>query len=162
MKYITLDTNCLFDYFERNPLIIHELFNLQQKGQIEIAITTRVMADTYDKWKGEGESPIWMKIQSLPILEKIGTAFRLDISRLDSGDYLVSDEDVILLDSLQSIMKDAQIEDIDHLFGHMKAKRDVFVTSDKHFLDHKELLSKKYNIEVLQPEETIEKLKALE
>jgi hypothetical protein len=76
MIKITLDTNCLFDYFERDPILIQELLDFQEQKYLDIAITTRVMADTFDKWKKHGNSPIWEKIQSLPMLDIIGTAFK--------------------------------------------------------------------------------------
>jgi hypothetical protein len=122
-------------------------------------MTTRVMADTFDKWKDEGISPIWRSIQSFPILEIVGTVFRLDMSRLDSGDYLASETDVNTLDRLQSILVEAQLEDIDHLFGHIMAKRDIFVTSDHHFLDHQKQLKKDFNVDALDPNDTIRRIK---
>jgi hypothetical protein len=156
---VTLDTNCLFEYFERDPSLIQQLIDFQEQGYIDIAITTRVMTDTNDKWKGNGKSPIWAKIQLFPILEIIGTAFRINISRLGSKDYVVSDEDVKLLDDLQKTLANAQIEDIDHLFGHLKAKRDIFVTSDGHFLDYKEKLMREFGIIVLNPFDAIDRIK---
>jgi hypothetical protein len=155
---ITFDSNCFFDYFERDPVLVQELIDFQEQGYIDIAMTTRVMTDTNDKWKDKGISPIWAKIQAFPMLETIGTAFRLDISRLDSGDYLVSDEDAKILNDLQITLANAQIEDIDHLFGHIKAKRDIFVTSDAHFLDHKESLIRKFGVTVLNPSDTIQRI----
>jgi len=141
---VTLDTNCFFDYFEREPCHVQALINLQAQGRIEIAMTTRVMADTHNKWKGRGTSPIWTKIQSFPILETVGSAFRLDMSRLDSEDYLTSDADAKMIDRLREIMIDAQVEDVDHLFGHIMAKRDIFVTSDSHFQNHQEELKNEF------------------
>jgi hypothetical protein len=153
---VTLDTNCFFDYSERKPDRIQDLINLQTQGDIEIAMTTRVMADTLDKWKGGDTSPIWKKIQLFPIFETVGSAFRLGISRLDSGDYLSSDSDSKAIDDLQKIMLNAQAEDVDHIFGHINAKRDLFVTSDSHFLNHKEDLKDKFGVNVLKPEEAIQ------
>jgi hypothetical protein len=114
------------------------------------------MADTLDKWKGQGVSPIWNKIQDFPIVEVVGTAFRLDVSRLDSGDYLLPDEDVDLLHRLQGVIVDAQVEDLDHLFGHMTANRDIFVTNDHHFLDHQERLKQEFGAVVLNPSDAVQ------
>ncbi len=66
---ITLDTNCFFEYFERTPEYIKELVNHAEKGDIELAMTTRVISDTRDKWYGKDESPIWNEIQSFPLIE---------------------------------------------------------------------------------------------
>jgi hypothetical protein len=158
---ITLDTNCFFEYYERDSALIQEIVDFQEKGYIEIAMTTRVMVDTLDKWKGKGISPIWEKIQSFPILEVVGTAFRLDMSRLDSEDYLLSDDDVSLMDKLRLIMPEAQNEDLDHIFGHMKANRDIFVSNDNHFLNHRDQLNREFRVEVLSPKDTVQQIKKL-
>jgi hypothetical protein len=156
---VTLDTNCFFDYFERTPTYIQELVALQAQGQVEIAMTTRVMVDTADKWKGQGHIPIWTKIQSFPSLATIGSAFRLDMSRMDAEDYLISDSDDELLEKLRVIMTKAQIEDIDHLFGHIMARRDIFITSDPHFLKHKEDLMNNFGALILRPEEAVQEIR---
>ena len=155
---ITLDTNCFFDFFEREPNHIQALIDFQAQGHIEIAMTTRVMADTHDKWKGLGTSPIWTRIQSFPILKTIGSAFRIGMSRLGSEDYLTSDPNTKIIDRLQEIMLDAQVEDIDHLFGHIMAKGDSFVTSDSHFLNHQGELKKEFGAIVLKPEDAVQRI----
>lgn len=155
---VTLDTNCFFDYFGRAPAHIQGLVDLQAQGHVEIAMTTRVMADTVDKWKGHGTSPIWTKIQSFPDLKTIGSAFRLDMSRLDSEDYLTFNSDSKVMEKLRGIMADAQVEDIDHLFGHIMAERDIFVTSDSHFLNHQEELKREFEAVVLKPEDAVQRI----
>jgi hypothetical protein len=155
---ITLDTNCFFDYYTRDPEKINKLIDFAKDDHIELAMTTRVMVDTHDKWQGLGASPIWQQIQSFPQLDTIGTSFRLDISRLDSGDYLISDNNVQTIDQIQKIMSDAQIEDIDHLFGHINAGRDIFITSDEHFLDKKEQLNNEFGAVILNPEDAIKEI----
>jgi hypothetical protein len=155
---ITLDTNCFFDYFERNPKHIKELVNRAESGEIELAMTTRVMSDTRDRWCGKGESPIWEKIQCFPSIETIGTAFRLDVSYLNSGDLLVSEDDSKMISELGELMKGAQTEDIDHIFGHIIGKRDIFVTSDPHFLDHQEELLDRFGASVLKPEDAVKRI----
>jgi hypothetical protein len=160
---ITLDTNCFFEYYDRGPSLtqelIQELIDFQEKNIVEIAMTTRVMADTYDKWKGEGNSPIWTKIQSFPVLAIVGTVFRFDMSRFDYGDFLSSEIDMNTIERLRRIITEAQLEDVDHLFGHIKAKRDIFVTCDHHFLDHQEQLMKNLDVVVLNPKDTFRKIK---
>jgi len=155
---ITLDTNCFFEYFERAPKCIKELIHHAEKGNIELAMTTRVISDTQNKWHGKGESPIWNKIQSFPLIETIGTAFRLDESYLDSEDFLISEDHSKMIDDLSEIMKGAQTEDIDHIFGHIIGKRDIFVTSDSHFLDHHEELLNKFSVLVLKPEDAVKQI----
>ena len=155
---ITLDTNCLFDYFERNPAHIQALVTHASEGDIELAITTRVMSDTLDKWKGSGTSPMWEKIQSFPALETIGTVFRLGSSHLEFKDHLASEDDVKIADRLRQIMAVAQVEDIDHLLGHIMDKRDIFITADPHFLDHKEELKNEFGLVVLTPKDAVDQI----
>lgn len=157
---VTLDTNCFFDYFERDPKHITRLVDHASQGHIDLAMTTRVMADTLDKWKKPGVSPIWTKIQTFPLLKTIGTGFRL-ASHLDFGDFLVSDDDVKNEANLRKIMSEAQLEDIDHLLGHIAAKRDLFITSDPHFLDHAEELKKEFEVVVLKPEDALQEIEKI-
>jgi hypothetical protein len=155
---VTLDTNCFFDYFERTRKHVEDLINHAEMGNIELAMTTRVLSDTRDKWCGKGESPIWNKIQSFPSIGTIGTAFRLDVSYLDSGDFLISEDDSKMISDLSELMKGAQIEDIDHISVHIIGKRDIFVTGDSHFLDHHEELLKKFGALVLRPEDAVKEV----
>jgi len=155
---ITLDTNCFFEYFERAPNCVKELIHHAERGNIELAMTTRVISDTHDRWRGKGESPIWNKIQSFPLIETIGTAFRLDESYLGSEDFLISEDHSKMIDDLSEIMKGAQTEDIDHIFGHIIGKRDIFVTSDSHFLDHHGELLNKFGVLVLKPESAVKQI----
>lgn len=155
---VTLDTNCFFEYFERAPHYIKQLLYHAEKGHIELAMTTRVMSDTHDKWEGEGESPIWSKIQSFPLIKTIGTVFRLDMSRLGSEDYLISKDDGKMIDGLHEMLEGAQPEDVDHIFGHIRDNRDIFVTSDLHFLSHHEELKSKFGVLVLKPEDAVKEI----
>lgn len=134
------------------------MVNHAEKGNIELAMTTRVKSDTRDKSSSKGESRIWNKIQTFPLLETIGTAFRLDVSYLDSGDFLISEYGSKMVDDLTELMKGAQTEDIDHIFGHMIGKRDIFVTSDPHFLDHHDELLNEFGVLVLTPEDAVKEI----
>lgn len=158
---VTLDTNCFYDYYERDPKYVKRLIHHAEKGNVELAMTTRVGSDTHDRWRGEGGSPIWTKIQSFPLIRTVGTAFRLDVSYLDSADFLVSEEDAKLISDLGEVMKEAQIEDIDHIFGHIVDKRDLFVTSDPHFLNHRKELLTRFGTLVLRPEDAVERIERM-
>jgi len=155
---ITLDTNCFFEYFGRTPEYMKELVNHAEKGDIELAMTTRVISDTRDKWYGKDESSIWNKIQSFPLIETIGTAFRLNESYIGSEDFLISEDHSKMIDDLSKIMEGAQTEDIDHIFGHIIGKRDIFVTRDSHFLNHHEELLNKFGVLVLKPEDAVRQI----
>lgn len=124
-------------------------------------MTTRVRVDTDDKWEGLGSSPIWAKIQSFPILETLGSAFRIGVSRIGSEDFVTSKKDGKTLKKLREIMRAAQLQDVDHLFGHIKANRDIFTTSDGHFLNHKDVLGKDFGVIILNPEDTVKRIREL-
>jgi hypothetical protein len=155
---ITLDTNCFFDYFDRTSKYIEQLIRHAEKGTIELAMTTRVRSDTHDKSHGKGETSIWNKIQSFPLIETIGTAFRLGESYIGSEDFIISEDHSKMIGDLSEIMAEAQTQDIDHILGHMIGKRDIFVTSDSHFLDHHEELLSKLRVLVLKPEDAVKQI----
>jgi len=157
-KKITLDTNCFFDYFEREPKYVVELVDLASKNHIVLAMTTRVMADTHDKWKKSGISPIWKQIQTFPLLETIGSVIRSGVSRSGSKDFTISKQHSEILNKINRILKTAQTEDIDHLFGHIVAGRDIFVTTDNHFLDHKDKIKREFGVDVFTPKEAVEQI----
>lgn len=72
---------------------------------------------------------------------------------------MVSEEQSQLLNSLREVLGKAQVEDVDHLFGHIINGRDYFVTSDSHFLNHTEVLLEQFNVTVLTPKEIAAKLR---
>jgi hypothetical protein len=63
-----------------------------------------------------------------------------------------------MVNDLTELMKGAQTEDIDHIFGHMIGKRDIFVTSDQHFLDHYDELLNEFGVLVLKPEDAVKEI----
>jgi len=103
--------------------------------------------------------------------KKIGTLFRLNASRLGSGDFLLSRKHSETIKRLSEILfgksgKDIKrilnkICDIDHLVGHLFNKRDIFITRDKNFLKKtkKQLLKKEFNVLVETPEEFLNRFK---
>ena len=159
MLKITLDTNCLFDYFERNKqATLERLFQLHKEGKIEIAITTRVKTDTYGKDKN---SRIWRKIKDwireyhIKVLPCIG---RWEISYWDE-DIWSGEKELILDKKLKDIIGSENINDIDHLMAHIRHKRDIFITDDSDFLNVKNALEKKFSIKILTPEDAVSYLR---
>ena len=154
MIKLTLDTNCLFDYFERQSGLIQNIIELQNMGRVEIAITTRVKADTYGVRQ---DSPIWQKIQGFPCIT-IPALGRYGVSYYDE-DFYASEEDVELNDLIFScIGKNIKnVKDVDHLIGHIRSSRDIFVTSDSDdFIKHRKCLEEKCAVKILTPEECLE------
>jgi hypothetical protein len=157
MVKITLDTNCLFDYFERNSEDIKELLKFQEASSIEIAITTRVTADTFGH---KNNSDIWEKIQTFPCIT-IPTIGRFNVSYWDE-DFFAGGEDVKLQNLIQECIGNniKKLEDVDHLIGHIKSKRDIFVTSDRgDFIKNRECLQEKCSVRIFTPKECVEYLK---
>jgi hypothetical protein len=172
---VTLDTNCFFDYFGRGRLpqdvrrntTMRALVQWGLDGRIDLAMTTRVMSDTIGQSK-TGKSDIWEDICNLPIVKTIGTVFRFDCSGLGSAsgdsastDFLVSVNDSDTEKRLKKIMQGAKQNDIDHLLGHRNGNRDIFVTSDSHFLDHADALKREFGTVVMNPESAVIKIAAM-
>jgi hypothetical protein len=150
---VTLDTNCFFSYFrvgrapnDPNAKYMDALVQWGLDGKIDLAMTTRVRADTVEQ---TGKSGIWKRICDLPVVETIGAPFRFSDANKDSGSRFpeVGFAGDVLVDAnddtenrLKKIMAGADQNDIDHLWGHTIGKRDIFVTSDPHFLDHVDAL----------------------
>jgi predicted nucleic acid-binding protein len=157
MLKITLDTTCLFDYFERGKRIVMEqLICFYKKKYVEIAITTRVKADTYGVDKN---SKIWREIKHWIEENKVKvlrSPLRLGFSYL-GNDRLADDIDLCLEKELRKIIGDniKNLKDVDHLLVHIKDKRDIFVTSDKDFLNKREIIKNKFKTNILKPEECI-------
>ena len=71
---------------------------------------------------------------------------------------MISEDQSQLINSLRGILRNAQIEDIDHLFGHIINGRDYFITSDPHFLNYAKVLKEQFNVSVLTPKELAARL----
>ena len=161
---ITLDTNCiinLFDYRSTTATSIdslERLFRAALSRKVELAITTRVREDLENDADEQRKLALLRTCRLFPV---IGSAFRLDVSRWDAGDFLVSGEDSIMVDRLQQLLfpnsspKQAhftnKINDLDHLFAHAKAQRTVFVTDDKAILRKSAILKETFAIVVQSP-----------
>jgi hypothetical protein len=171
MIKITLDTNCiinLLDFKASTPTSVDalsEIIRYAMEGDVNIAITTRVEKD-FDGDKNEDrKKEMVRKIRMFPV---IGTIVRLDISKLDSGDFLAGENDEKLENELKALLFSTldkedtrylnKINDIDHLIGHIKNKRDIFVTDDKDILRRVDKLKDSFNIVVMNPSQCLEYL----
>lgn len=166
MWALTVDTNVIRDYAEphrEGHNIAKELVELHDAGMCEIRLTTRFDADVPG-------GPLRTKLEALSVLEnpKVGTVFRLDVSRLDSGDMIASEESAKEADELMALLFPSakpesdrhrnRMADVDHLMGHKIAGRDIFVTNEKAILNQREALSAKFGITVMSPGEAAEKV----
>lgn len=166
MWALTVDTNAIRDYAEphrEGHKIAKELIELHDAGTCQIRVTTRFDSDVPG-------GPLRSKLEALPVLDnpQIGTVFRLDVSRLDSGDMIASEEWAKEADELMALLFPGatsesgrhrnRMADVDHLMGHKIAGRDIFVTNEKAILNQREALSAKFGITVMSPGEAVEKV----
>lgn len=154
---VTLDATCFFDYFERDDANVKKIIELSEKGIIDIAKTTRIMNDTLLKTnRNDKKSEIWEQIQTLPV-KTIGTVVRWNHSVWNGGDVWGGDEHIEMKNKIKTIAPSMGLEDVDHLIGHIINKRDVFITSDRHFLDNKDRLKENINVEIMSPKDFVRK-----
>jgi len=145
-------------YFERQSETIQKILDFQSSGKVEIAITTRVKADTYGKRE---DSPIWEKIKNFPAVS-IPCLGRYDVSCYDE-DVFAGEEDERLNNLILSCVGGniKNIRDVDHLIAHIKNQRDIFVTNDRDdFIKHRENLKKACGVRIFTPQECLEYLNA--
>lgn len=162
---LTLDTNVLWDATDPTRGEEHHqnalrLLELHEQGVCHIFRTTRVKADA-------PHPPASARIENLPQISGplIGTAFRLDISPLDSGDMLVNNDWIDLEGRLRSVIfpgtpeqgrkEGSRKSDLDHLLGHLHSGNDVFVTRDTHILRARNVLADEFRIIVMPPDEAL-------
>ena len=158
MLKVTIDTNVIID--EKKHRLLAQIKQLAEQGLIDIGVTTRVIADK-DQDKNEIRKSEHLKEFSR--YPKVGTVGRWGFSRWDSGDFWAGEADVQLGNQLSKILfsktKDKcshnELADIDHLAGHLHAKRDIFVTFDKDILKKRKELHEQIGITVSSPEELV-------
>jgi len=156
MLKITLDT-CEIINADRSVLLIR-LKELISQGKIDVAVTTRVIAD---KDQDQNLARKKTHLNALDEYPTIGTNFRLDFSRLGSGDFLIGEDlDLIGKKIEHVIFTEIHLDDkhshnkwadVDHLIGHYQSGRDVFVTEDLDILKkHRNLHELGIEVESLQ------------
>ncbi len=169
MIKITFDTNCLInilDYKSPSATSVDELSEIIRygfEGDVNIAITTRAETDFETDKDDERKTELLKRIKIFPV---IGTVFRWDTSKLDSGDVLTGEEHDkleeelkrIVFPNLQTTDKHYQnkINDIDHIIGHKINKRDIFVTDDKEIIKKAETLKSSLGLVVMDPKKCLE------
>ncbi len=167
---ITLDNNCiinLLDVTAATPTSsdeLSEIIRMALSGKIDIAITTRVEADLSNDQNKERKLIMMKKLNMFPV---IGTVGRVNISKIDGGDFIADESIVKLSNELQKIIFPGglnnnsssyinKINDIDHLIGHLSHERDVFVTDDKGILKKKDQLKISPGITILSPSKCLD------
>lgn len=165
---ITIDSNCvvgLFDQGSATATSVDELRNLMRyalSGVIRIAVTTKVEVDFARDQNDERRRAMLEQMAMLPV---IAATFRLDESQLDEPDVILGSHEQGLWDEIQRIVfpglnensgkRANKIADVDHLFGHKLAARDVFVTDDRDILRRYLELRDGPGIIVMSPEQCL-------
>jgi len=166
MIKITLDTNCVINLLDTNSRTrtsfeeLTEIIRFALEGNLNIAITTRVDFDISKDREEKRRKRIQEQINMFPV---IGTGARFGITKFGGGDFFVGDEYKQIHDKLREIIypnldiKDKRftnkISDIDHIAGHIKAKRDIFVTDDRRLLKKSKLIEAEFGIKILSPQD---------
>ena len=169
MIKLTLDTNCIINLLDNksgSATSVDELAEIIRyglEGDVNISITTRVDSDISNDKDAVRKSEMLKRVSMFPT---VGTVFRLDVSRFDSGDVLAGESHQVLEDGLRGILFPGlkiedphhhnKINDIDHLIGHKINKRDIFVTDDRQILKKADTLKVSIGIVVMDPKNALE------
>ena len=165
MLKVTIDTNVLID--EKKAEMVTRIEQLAEQGRINIAVTERVLADTDQDEDEKRKAEHLKKFDHYP---KVGAIFRLDFSRLGSGDVLAGEEHVQVSQQIEKVLfgkisaddKRAHNKraDVDHLGSHYFAKRDVFITQDGGMLRKRNVLREQLGIVLETPQEFLSRFPA--
>lgn len=166
MIKVTLDTNCVINLLDSDSETrtsfeeLAEIIRFALEGNLNIAITTRV---DYDISKDKDEKRRKQFQEQINLFPIIGTGARFGVTKYGYGDFFVGDKYKQINDKLKKIIypnldkKDRRytnkISDIDHIAGHIKAQRDIFVTDDVPLLKKSKLIEAEFGIRVLSPKE---------
>lgn len=170
---ITLDANCVINLFDRDNNTatsvsdIETLTRYALDGKAEISITTRLESDLGQDKSEERRRALIAMLNMFPVIPSIG---RWGVTRWDS-DVWAGEDSSRLSQEIQQVLSpgltpDAprysnKINDIDHLTGHMLAKRDMFVTDDKGILRKRDQLSG-LGVIVMTPAQCVAHIDAIE
>jgi len=164
MLKITLDTNCFINLFDRDSAtatsveVIGDLIRQGLLHNVDLAVTTRVEADLANDRNAGRQAEMLRYLNMLPILP---TVFRLDTSKWDR-DVWADDIDMRRTEELQRVLFPGltpadkrysnKTNDIDHLVGHLKSGRDIFVTDDQGLLKKRDELGRSFGLRLLTPQ----------
>ena len=168
MLKITLDTTNIIDYFERDKTYISPIIDLANLGKLDLAITTRVPIDLMRDKDEFRRNAILEQLNRSKEIRTIGAPFRLDMSFLDSGDFVIGDDEAKWIKEIETCLfpslamnskrLDNKLCDCDHLAAHILSKRDVFLTTDNNYIDKMGRLNIIQPVSILTPREFIEKM----
>ena len=156
---VTLDTNVIRDMVDSRRIGHKDAMRLAaliRDKKIEAQVTTRIDVDVPNE-------PLKSMIAGLHEISEVraGAPFRLDYSRLNSGDYITSgiesDEAGELMHVLFPGAEPAsprhrnRLADVDHILAHRKSGAHWFITSEKALLNNEKVLRDKYSTCICSP-----------
>jgi hypothetical protein len=159
---LTFDTNGLINALDptsSSATSVAELKTLIQyglSGKVEIAITTRVEDDLL---RDKDSDRLANMLSLLSIMPVIGSDFRPDTSKLSDAALLAGPDSIS--SEIQRILFPGLTEtdsrfnnkrnDIDHIVGHYRGRRDIFVTDDRGIWRRADELESTFGIIVKKP-----------
>ena len=152
---VTLDTNVPLELLDKRDNVqdVEQLLCLAQKTEIDLAVTTRIRADTpHDPWKSQ-----LRELFDAHGIKEIGSVTRLDywvlgVDRFPSERFLEAMSAIRARRPQVGKNKLADVRDWDHLHGHYLSGRDVFLTWDTGILDLGADLCAELNLMVMKPD----------
>ena len=166
MIRLTFGTNILRDYLDpsrEHHLDATALVRLDDKGVCEIRVVSRF---TEDVPRGD----LRRRLEELSICQRprIGTIAQWNISQWDA-DFWATEEESKIYDEVFELIfpgmnhtsrkRKNSAADIGHLLGHMRAKRDIFVTRDGAILRRANELLLRFGIAVMTSADALRQCK---
>jgi len=158
MILVTLDTNVLIGGVDGTPedkAVFQRLWKLWTGKCIDIALTSRFDQDKADDQDLERVKRQYRIARMFPV---VPAPFRLGVSML--GQDVLVGKDFKPIQHLFGVEDVASANrhtmwDVDHLYGHLMAKRDYFLTAERRILK-KEASLARLGIKVLHPARLID------
>jgi len=162
---ITMESSCFAASQKRQKFKdeIKELMDLNDKGWIDL-IKPDVLEKETDDILGRGKTSLRDKTKTL------ATDYGIGLWGHTHSKWIVDGRKSKLIKIYNALwgkplwqkggQEKNKIRDAMHLDTHLINERDFFITNEeKHFLNKKGILKKKFNVEILNPKECLEKIK---
>ncbi len=171
---ITMDSSC-FAAFEKRQKFeneIEELIELNNKGWIDLIKPDVLEKETQDFLEKAAKIDA-NKITAFENLKNktktLATDYGIGLYGHTYSKWIVGDRKSKLIEVYTALwgkplwqkgkQEKNKIRDAIHLDTHLINERDFFVTNDRHFLYKMDVLKKKFDVEILNPKECLEKIK---
>ena len=162
MIKLTFDTNILRDYLESDRPHHSDavsLVRLDEQGLCEIRVISRYITDV-------PAGDLRNRLDALAICQRprIGTIAQWNVSEWNADFWATEKESRIYAELFKLIFPAAvrssrhhknRSADVGHLLGHIRAKRDIFVTRDGDILKRKSDLMSNFGVSVMMPADAI-------